>query len=121
MRVPLGAIAAARSGDKGGDVNVGLWVTSDAAYAVLLDQVSEARVLEHVRPLRPSAVTRHELPNLRALNLVLHDALDGGGTVSLRSDAQGKTLGAALLRMPIDVPDELLHTGESTTAKESDG
>ncbi|MEI2776232.1 MAG: hypothetical protein V9G19_09750 [Tetrasphaera sp.] len=120
MRVPLSTIAAARSGDKGGDANVGLWVSTDAAYPVLLDQVTPERVSEHIRPLHASGVTRHELPNLRAVNLVLHDALDGGGTVSLRSDAQGKTLGAALLRMPVEVPEDLLQPGNGTPDEEND-
>lgn len=115
--VPLGRIASARSGDKGADANVGVWVTTDAAYAVLLAQVTEERVLAHVRPLAVSRVTRYELPNLRALNFVLHDALDGGGTVSLRSDAQGKTLGAAVLRLPVEVPaDVIAATDEGTQA-----
>lgn len=108
VRVPLSTIASARSGDKGAHANVGVWTDGDAAYALVLEQVTAARVREHLSALVRGDVTRYELPNLRAVNFLLHDALDGGGTVSLRSDAQGKTLSHALGLLTLDVPAHLL-------------
>jgi hypothetical protein len=102
-RVPLRQIAHARSGDKGDCANIGLIALKPEHYPVLVDQVTVERVKEHFRELCKGKVERFELPNLHALNFLLHEALDGGGTVSLRTDAQGKTLSAALLRMWIDV------------------
>ena len=102
-RVKLIEIAHARSGDKGNAANIGLIAKQPKHYAVLLEQVTAERVKEHFREICQGKVERFELPNLNALNFLLHEALDGGGTVSLRSDAQGKTLSAALLRMEIDI------------------
>ncbi len=102
-RIELRAIAHARSGDKGDDANIGLIALKPEYYSLLLEHVTAARVKDHFRELCRGPVERYELPNLHALNFVLHAALDGGGTVSLRTDAQGKTLSAALLRMEIDV------------------
>jgi hypothetical protein len=102
-RVQLREIAHARSGDKGDDANIGLIAYRPEYYPVLVEQVTAERVKEHFRELCRGGVERYELPNLRALNFVLHEALDGGGTVSLRTDAQGKTLSSALLRMEIEI------------------
>jgi hypothetical protein len=102
--VLLREIAHARSGDKGNRSNIGLIALDPKHYPVLLDQVTAARVKQHFRELCTGNVERFELPNLHALNFVLHDALDGGGTISLRTDAQGKTYSAALLRMEVEIP-----------------
>ena len=103
MRVPLIQIAHARSGDKGDTANIGLIACEARYYPILVREVTPERVKEHFRDLCCGAVECYELPNLGALNFLLHEALDGGGTVSLRVDAQGKTFGAGLLRMEIDV------------------
>jgi hypothetical protein len=105
--VPLVRLAHARSGDKGDTVNVGVIALRPEFYPVLRDQLTTQRVKEHFGPMVRGRVERFELPNLRALNFLLHGALDGGGTVSLMTDAQGKTFSTALLRMEIEVPDEL--------------
>jgi hypothetical protein len=108
MKVPLSRIAHARSGDKGDTANVGL-ITYDARhYAVLVREVTSERVKQHFGSLCQGEVERFELPNLGALNLLLHQSLGGGGTVSLRVDAQGKTYGAALLRLEIEVDEREL-------------
>jgi len=106
-KVKLVKIAHARSGDKGDTANVGLIALKPEYYPVLVEQVTAARVKEHFRGICLGEVERFELPNLGALNFLLHESLDGGGTISLKTDAQGKTYSTALLRMEIDVPDEL--------------
>ena len=107
-RVKLVRIAHARSGDKGDTANVGLIALKPGYYPLLLEKVTVERVKNHFAGICLGAVERYELPNLGALNFLLHESLDGGGTLSLKADAQGKTYSAALLRMEIDVPDELL-------------
>ncbi len=107
-RVKLVHIAHARSGDKGDTANVGLIALKPEFYPLLLQKVTAERVKEHFTGICNGAVQRFELPNLDALNFLLHESLDGGGTLSLKADAQGKTYSAALLRMEIDVPDDLL-------------
>ncbi|HEV2199461.1 MAG TPA: hypothetical protein VGR73_06555 [Bryobacteraceae bacterium] len=102
-RVQLREIAHARSGDKGDSANIGLIAVKPEYYPILVEQVTAERVKDHFKELCCGPVERYELPNLRALNFVLHQALDGGGTVSLRTDAQGKTLSAALLRMEVEI------------------
>jgi hypothetical protein len=102
--VLLRDIAHARSGDKGNRSNIGLIALDPKHYPILLEQVTADRVKQHFRDLCDGNVERFELPNLHALNFVLHDALDGGGTLSLRTDAQGKTYSAALLRMKVEIP-----------------
>lgn len=102
MRIPLARIAHTRSGDKGDIANIGVIAWSEAHYPVLLREVTAERVKAFFGAMVKGGVERFELPNLGALNFVMHEALDGGGTLSLRTDAQGKTLGAALLRMEIE-------------------
>jgi hypothetical protein len=111
-QLPLVHLAHARSGDKGDSANIGLVAYDDEAYRIIVAQVTEQRVKEHFRTWVHGAVERYTLPNLRALNFVLHRALDGGGTVSLRTDAQGKVLASALLRMMVDVPEEVARRVE---------
>lgn len=106
MRVKLFEIAHARSGDKGDTANIGLIARRPEFYPILCEQVTAERVKAHFADLCHGEVERYELPNLEALNFLLHRALGGGGTVSLRSDAQGKTYSTALLRMEIDAPDD---------------
>jgi hypothetical protein len=102
MRVPLGQIAHTRSGDKGDTCNIGVIALNEKDYPVLVREVTADRVKRHFGELVKGEVKRFELPNLGALNFLLHGALGGGGTVSLRADAQGKTFGAALLSMEIE-------------------
>ena len=97
-------LAHARSGDKGDTANVGLIALRPEYYPVLVKQVTAARVARHFRGIITGPVERFELPNLRALNFLLHGALGGGGTLSLKTDAQGKVFSTALLRMMISVP-----------------
>ena len=96
-------LAHARSGDKGDTANVGLIALEPEYYPLLVKQVTRQRVARHFRGMVKS-VDRFELPNLQALNFLLHGALDGGGTISLKTDAQGKVYSTALLRMQIPVP-----------------
>ena len=103
-KIQLREIAHARSGDKGDDANIGLIALKPEDYRVLVREVTAQRVKQHFAGICGGEVERFELPNLNALNFVLHRALDGGGLLSLRTDSQGKTLGAALLRMEIQVP-----------------
>jgi len=102
--ISLREIAYARSGDKGNSANVAVFARSPAAYAWLRENLTAARVEEFFRPLGVGAVTRYDVPNLEALNFLLPHVLGGGGSRSLRIDAQGKTLGMALLEMPVDFP-----------------
>lgn len=104
MIVPLSKIAHTRSGDKGDTVNVGVIAYDPSHYPILVKQLTPDRVKSFFGDLVLGSVERFELPNLAALNFLLHQALDGGGTLSLRTDAQGKTFGAALLRFEIDLP-----------------
>lgn len=110
MKIPLSKIAHARSGDKGDVSNIGLIALDPRYYETLCREVTVEKVKQYFAGLVEGPVERYELPNLSALNFVMQQALDGGGTISLRVDAQGKTLGAALLRMEIDVsPEEPLN------------
>jgi hypothetical protein len=108
VTVPLSRIAHARSGDKGDASNVGLVALSPAGYAVIQREVTAERVARHFASICRGEVERFEVPNLLALNFLLHDALGGGGTASLLTDAQGKTHGQGMLEMEIEVPGELL-------------
>lgn len=102
-RIPLGEIAHARSGDKGSGSNVGLIAFTPEAYAVIREQVTAERVAEHFREICKGGVDRYEMPNLLALNFILHDSLGGGGTASLKTDAQGKTHGMGILSLEVEM------------------
>jgi hypothetical protein len=106
MRVQLIKLAHARSGDKGDTANVGLIALRDEIYPLLVREVTAVRVKEHFKGICQGEVERFELPNLGALNFLLHESLGGGGTLSLMTDAQGKTFSTALLRMEIEIPDD---------------
>jgi hypothetical protein len=102
-RIRLLDIAHARSGDKGDTANIGLIAKRAADYPLLVRHVTAARVARHFKGMIRGPVERFELPNLHALNFLLHGALDGGGTISLKTDAQGKVFSTALLRMELEV------------------
>jgi hypothetical protein len=107
VKIPLSRIAHTRSGDKGDTCNIGVIAWEERFYPILLREVTADRVRRHFGALVQGPVERFELPNLWALNFLLHGALGGGGTVSLRTDAQGKTFGAALLNLEIEAGDVL--------------
>jgi hypothetical protein len=104
--IQLRFLAHARSGDKGDTANVGLIALEPEYYPHLVTEVTRSKVAKHFRGM-VSLVERFELPNLQALNFLLHGALDGGGTISLKTDAQGKVFSTALLRMEVSVPEAL--------------
>jgi hypothetical protein len=106
VKVKLLQLAHARSGDKGDTANVGLIALRDEYYPILVREVTDARVKDHFKGISHGDVERFELPNLKALNFLLHHSLGGGGTLSLMTDAQGKTFSSALLRMEVEIPDE---------------
>jgi len=108
VRVPLLRIASARSGDKGEGSNVGVMARSGAAYAFLVEALTPEVVRKHMGALNAGEVVRFEAANLRVLNFLLTDSLGGGGSASIRTDAQGKTHGLALLRLVLDVPESVL-------------
>lgn len=103
MKIKLVKLAHARSGDKGDTANVGLIAMSDEIYSILVREVTAERVKLHFQGICKGEVERFELPNLGALNFLLHESLGGGGTLSLMTDAQGKTFSTALLRMEIEI------------------
>ena len=105
MKVRLLDLAHARSGDKGDTANVGVIAKRPEFYPILARELTVERVTAHFAGMLTGGVERFDLPNLGALNFLLHGALGGGGTVSLKTDAQGKTLSTALLRMEVEVPD----------------
>ena len=106
MRIQLTKLAHARSGDKGDTANVGLIALREEYYPLLVREVTAERVKQHFKGICRGRVDRFELPNLGALNFLLHESLGGGGTLSLMTDAQGKTFSTALLRMKIEIADE---------------
>lgn len=106
MKIELLKLAHARSGDKGDTANVGVIALKEEYYSLLVREVTAERVKEHFGERVKGAVERFELPNLNALNFLLHESLGGGGTLSLMTDAQGKTFSTALLRMIVEVSDE---------------
>ena len=115
MKVPLWRVAFARSGDKGDTANVGLIAFTKSLYPVLEELVTADKVKQHFKGICRGSVDRYELPNLCALNFLLHESLGGGGTVSLMLDAQGKTFSAALLRMEVDVPEQLVREADEVS------
>lgn len=108
-KVRLYEVAHARSGDKGDASNVGLIAKTPELYEVIRGQATAERVKEHFREVCRGKVDRYEVPNVLALNFILHDSLGGGGTESLKTDAQGKTHAQGLLQMEVEVPEELLE------------
>lgn len=106
MKVQLVKLAHARSGDKGDTANVGLIALREDIYPILVREVTSERVKNHFKGICKGDVERFELPNLGALNFLLHESLGGGGTLSLMTDAQGKTFSTALLRMEIEITSE---------------
>ena len=104
-RLALRELCGYRAGDKGDIANVAIFADDDATYALIAREVTAARVKQHFGDMVRGTVERYEAPNVRALNFVLHGALGGGGPRSLRADNLGKTLGGALVRLEIDVPD----------------
>src|SRR5258708_34123364 len=106
MKLRLLTLAHARSGDKGDTANVGLIALRDELYPILVREVTADRVKEHFRGICKGEVERFELPNLGALNFLLHESLGGGGTLALMTHPQGKTFSPAILRMKIDGPAE---------------
>jgi hypothetical protein len=108
-KVRLEEVAHARSGDKGDASNVGLIARNPELFEVIREKVTPERVKQHFREICRGKVERFEMPNLLALNFILHDSLGGGGTESLKIDAQGKTHAQGLLQMEIEVPEELLR------------
>jgi hypothetical protein len=117
MKIQLLKIAHARSGDKGDAANVGVIAREERYYPVIRKALTKAVVKRHYKGICFGPVERYELPNLWALNFVLHKTLGGGGTVSLKHDAQGKTLSSAMLRMIIDVPPALLRPPRRTAPR----
>ena len=106
MKVRLTELAHARSGDKGDTANVGLIALKDEFYPILVREVTAQRVKQHFKGIVHGEVERFELANIGALNFLLHESLGGGGTLSLMTDAQGKTFSTALLRMEIEITEE---------------
>jgi len=111
--IKLLKLAHARSGDKGDTANVGLIALKPEYYPILVEQVTAERVKDHFKGICLGEVERFEVPNLGALNFLLHQSLDGGGTLSLKTDAQGKTYSSALLRMEVDVDESVARELES--------
>jgi hypothetical protein len=114
MRVTLAALAYTRSGDKGDGSNVGVVAYSQAGYDFLSTALTVERVQEHFAQICLGAVERFAAPNLWALNFILHDSLGGGGSESLKTDAQGKTHGLGMLLMELDVPESILQQSRPT-------
>jgi hypothetical protein len=112
MKLQLTNLAHARSGDKGDTANIGLIALREVFYPLLVREVTAERVKRHFKGICKGEVERFELPNLSALNFLLHESLGGGGTVSLMTDAQGKTFSTALLRMVVEISnDEAVRFG----------
>lgn len=112
-RYRLFLLAHGRSGDKGDTVNIGVIARRDEWFDLIEKELSAKRVHDHLEPLGIGEVQRFELPNLGALNFLVHGALGGGGAVALKLDAQGKTFCQALLRMPLSLPEEVVEAVRS--------
>jgi hypothetical protein len=112
VKLQLVKLAHARSGDKGDTANIGLIAFHDELYPVLVREVTAERVKQHFKGICHGNVERFELPNLGALNFLLHESLGGGGTLSLMTDAQGKTFSTALLRMQVEITDQEVAAAE---------
>ena len=121
MKVRLERLAIARSGDKGDAANIGVIALSPGAFPVLRERLTAECVKERFSRVCRGRVDRYELPNLCALNFLLHEALGGGGTVSLMLDAQGKTFAAFLLQMEIEVPEEIVAECDRVRSGEAAG
>jgi hypothetical protein len=119
--VPLAALAHGRSGDKGDTANIGVIARAPEIYPWLRKTLTAALVKRRFKGIAFGRVERHEVPNLWALNFLLHESLGGGGTVSLRLDAQGKTLSHALLAMPVKAPRALVEAAGRADAAEGKG
>ena len=113
-QVPLSRIAMARSGDKGEGSNVGVIARSESAYRFLKRELTPERVRAHMQAINLGAVKRYEADNMRVLNFILADSLGGGGSASLKTDAQGKTHGLAVLRLVLEVPQDVLDATPAT-------
>jgi hypothetical protein len=107
-KIQLNRIAMARSGDKGEGSNAGIMARSEAAYAFLKEELTAEVLGAHMAEINFGKVTRYTADNMRVLNFILHDSLGGGGSASLKTDAQGKTHGLAVLRMEMDVPQDVI-------------
>ena len=107
MKIRLLDICHARSGDKGDTANIGLIARKQEYYPIIKKYVTADVVKKHFKDVCLGTVERYELPNLWALNFLLHESLGGGGTKSLMNDAQGKTFSSALLRMELDIEEHL--------------
>ncbi|MBK7107375.1 MAG: hypothetical protein IPH62_19060 [Ignavibacteriae bacterium] len=103
MKVKLIDIAHGRSGDKGDAANIGIIAFDENGFEIIKKYLTKEKVKEHFRGICLGEVERFELPNILALNFLLHNTLGGGGTVSLKHDAQGKTLAAALLKIELEI------------------
>ncbi len=117
MKVQLREVAIARSGDKGDTANIGVIGMTNDVYKALKKQLTAEDVKEYFSSVCAGPVERFELPNLKALNFLLHESLGGGGTVSLMLDAQGKTFGAAILGMEIDLPEEQVREASAVLSR----
>jgi len=109
MKISLREVAFARSGDKGDTANIGVISIAESVYPFLVKYVTADEVKRYFRYVCKGSVERFELPNLFALNFLLHESFGGGGTVSLMLDAQGKTFAAALLGLEIDIPESVIN------------
>lgn len=121
MRVPLREVAFARSGDKGDTANVGVIAIAESAYTYLVKHVTSDEIKRYFSNVCRGRVERFELPNLFALNFLLHESLGGGGTVSLMLDAQGKTFAASILGLEIDVPESVIDDCRRVLAGDAPG
>lgn len=121
MKALLGRIAIARSGDKGDTANIGVIALHESAYPVIVQEVTTERIKKYFTSICLGEVERFELPNLGALNFLLHESLGGGGTVSLMLDAQGKTFAASVMGLEVEVPEAVLDACDRVTAGEEPG